>query len=205
MATKPSIAKPFYICVHCDTKYTWEPSPGRRGRPPATCSDECRAERRKAAYRAGYAAQLERTRKRRRRGSPYLRLACSVARCTRHAYAKTLCSLHYNRLKTTGDVGPADVKKRPNGRIYADPRTGYIYQGRILQHRLVMEESLGRPLAPWENVHHKNGIRGDNRPENLELWVTPQPAGQRPEDLAAWVVEQYPEAVAAALQGADRI
>ena len=66
-----------------------------------------------------------------------------------------------------------------------------------------MEEILGRPLQPVENVHHRNGVRNDNRPENLELWVTPQPQGQRVADLVRFVVEHYPELVEETLSAID--
>ena len=64
----------------------------------------------------------------------------------------------------------------------------------MFEHRYVMEQMIGRQLTRKETVHHKNGVRTDNRPENLELWASSQPAGQRVEDLVAWaheIIDRY--------------
>jgi hypothetical protein len=59
----------------------------------------------------------------------------------------------------------------------------------VFEHIIVMEEILGRHLFPDENVHHINGVRDDNRPENLELWTKPQPPGVRAADAVEWARE----------------
>jgi hypothetical protein len=51
------------------------------------------------------------------------------------------------------------------GRIWLDEQT----QIRIKKHRFIMEGIIGRPLHPWEDVHHKDGNKTNNEPENLEL------------------------------------
>ena len=59
----------------------------------------------------------------------------------------------------------------------------------VFEHVLVAEQLLGRNLLPGESIHHRNGIRDDNRPENLELWTKPQPSGIRVSDAIAWARE----------------
>ena len=87
----------------------------------------------------------------------------------------------------------------PKQKIY-NSKSGYVYiyvgehprakySGRIEEHIYIIEQELGRYLLPNENVHHINGIRNDNRRENLELWSTSQPKGQRVEDKIQWAKE----------------
>ena len=72
-------------------------------------------------------------------------------------------------------------------------RQGYIrgsYRGRtVMQHRVLFEQELGRDLLDDESVHHKNGIKHDNRLSNLELWSRYQPNGQRVKDKLEYAYE----------------
>ena len=121
---------------------------------------------------------------------------CSVADCEQEPFyrmktAEPLCPKHYQRLKRVGSVSD-DAVKTYRGNTFVDGK-GYIHMwhnGKSkMQHRYVMEQFLGRELEKFENVHHINGNRQDNRIENLELWVTMQPTGQRAKDLVKWAKE----------------
>ena len=127
--------------------------------------------------------------------------------CDAIVHSREVCRLCYKKLyyeeKERANRGAAKRDTHPLLTVIIDESTGYArIKVRNKQsakdwdkhHRYVMEQHLGRKLESFENVHHKNGVKHDNRIENLELWICSQPKGQRIPDLieyAEWILKTY--------------
>ena len=116
--------------------------------------------------------------------------SCGKAFTRPHGKSQRFCSRRCSMLTREAR---GEGKSLPDG-TRRKTTAGYINRkvgsGWMQEHRFIMEQKLGRKLHPRERIHHKNGDRSDNRPENLELWAMKgsskkDPAGQRWHDLIA--------------------
>lgn len=120
---------------------------------------------------------------------------CRGPECTRFAASKFLCPNHAKQQREGRELKPIRHREDMPDRFLSSgywmvhapeghPNAGS--NGRIFEHRLIMSTTIGRPLEPDETVHHINGVKTDNRPENLELWSSSHPSGQRVADKVLW-------------------
>jgi len=126
---------------------------------------------------------------------------CEVSGCERKHASKGFCRTHLYRAENNIDLEVPIRSLTLDGsdhwnKPYRNKQGYVILNGymagkpiRIPEHRHIMEYHLGRRLLPNETVHHINGVRDDNRIENLELWSSSHPKGQRIEDKVAWAEE----------------
>lgn len=124
---------------------------------------------------------------------------CQVNDCDRPSHARGYCQTHYKRVLHHGHPRPDHPIRIVTGQgwlshgywhvpVPEDERWLANGATSLGEHRFVMARHLGRPLADDEVVHHINGVRTDNRIENLELWSTAHPKGQRIEDKVKFAV-----------------
>ena len=118
---------------------------------------------------------------------------CKEFECDRQAYCRGMCRNHYRRVHyeehERARRGAKKTERLPIGTRRVT-RSGYVIvkmaeKGRVwkLEHHVVMKKKIGRALLPNETVHHRNGIKTDNRLRNLELWSSQHSRGQRVSDL----------------------
>lgn len=192
-----------FTCAQCGAPFTMKPAGVRAyrkkwGKDPLYCSTKCGGLGRRLAdadwqvncIQCGGQMPIQR------------RPGGSVNRQKR--LCSTACRSAFRRTRYQANNPDQEITKRTarNGyiRMVVPGKNGKPSRD-VFEHRYVMENLIGRVLYPEETVHHVNGIKADNRPENLELFSSRHGPGQRVIDKVAFAIEMlrlYPEFARAA-------
>lgn len=171
------------------------------GRDPWYCSRQCSgAGRRKTSESGNTFVCLSCGKENPKRRKPGGRLYEQQKYCNHN------CKVDAQRKKALHKFENGGYKKHTKRHGYVWLNVPELARGKngqrhIMEHRYVMSKRLGRDLRPEETVHHINGIRADNRDENLELFSSRHGPGQRVVDKVQFAIEiltLYPEFAAAA-------
>jgi hypothetical protein len=119
----------------------------------------------------------------RRRAAAMPPVKCCIDGCDKRVESKGMCAMHAQRVRRYGDPNYVTSyeehrKKCREGHLKrvgddVKPTTYRKIHGRHA-HRVVAEQMLGRPLKPGEIVHHVDGNKHNNNPENLQVMTQSQ-------------------------------
>ena len=100
-----------------------------------------------------------------KKGQPVARRCLPCAKQTTGLWRRGSNNYNWKEGKIKMGDGYIGILLRPDDFFF--PMSNHL--GYVAEHRLTMAKALKRRLLSWEIIHHKNGIKNDNRLENLEL------------------------------------
>jgi hypothetical protein len=102
---------------------------------------------------------------------------CSIKDCSNNASSRGWCSKHHKRWLAHKDPIKMEIGERGKGTIFNGYRMFHIKDKKLFEHRIIMEEILGRKLKSNEIVHHIDENRLNNHPSNLQVMIRNQHIG----------------------------